>query len=99
MSISIGDYVAWDFEKHCLSKESSIWFITPKMLFKGYVEKIKTHNFFFFKRSFPLYKVNGVWVREVKPVVTVKYKKYTSPDGAIYEADSCIVTKHKEIVS
>ena len=97
MSINIGDYVAWDFERHYLSK--GIWVIPPKKLFKGYVEKIKTHDFFFFKRDYPLYKVNGIWVRRVKPVVTVKYKKWTSTDCSVYEPDSYVATRHKEIVS
>ena len=97
MNIMVGDYVAWDFERHYLSK--GIWVIPPKKLFKGYVEKIKTHDFFFFKRDYPLYKVNGIWVRRVKPVVTVKYKKWVSPDGSSYEADSYIVTKVAELVN
>lgn len=99
MDIEIGDYVAWDFRQHCFDSGAIIGFITPKTIFKGYVEKIKTHDLFFFKRDYPLYRVNGVWIRRVKPIATVKYKKWISPDGATYEAESCVITKHKEIVS
>lgn len=99
MNINVGDYVSWDFRQHCFDSGASIGYITPKTLFKGHVEKVKTHDLFFFKRNYPLYKVNGVWVRRVKPVVTVKYKKWVSPDGSSYEADSYIVTKVAELVN
>lgn len=68
MNIQVGDYVAWCFKQHCFDNGASIGFVTPKAMFKGCVTKIKTHDFFFFKRDYPLYKVNGVWVRRVKPI-------------------------------
>ena len=68
MNIKVGDRVAWCFRQHCFDSHASIALVTPRMLFKGRVTKIKTHDFFFFKRDYPLYKVNGVWVRRVKPI-------------------------------
>lgn len=97
MNIKVGDYVAWDFRQHCFDNGASIGFITPKTIFKGYVTKIKTHDFFF-KRDHPLYKVNGVWVRKVKPIITVHYKEWRSPSDSVYEADSYIMYKYKPIV-
>ena len=78
MNIQVGDYVAWCFRQHCFDSHASIALVTPRMLFKGRVTKIKTHDFFFFKRDYPLYKVNGVWVRRVKPVKII-YAEIDNP--------------------
>lgn len=69
MNIQVGDYVAWCFRQHCIDSSSSMFYLTPKIMFKGIVTGIKTHDFWFFKRDYPLYKVNGVWVKNVKSVI------------------------------
>ena len=85
MNIQVGDYVAWDFRRHCFDSRASIALVTPRMLFKGRVTKIKTHDFWVFKRDYPLYKVNGVWVKTVKPIIRLKYYKWVSPVDTGYE--------------
>lgn len=79
MNIKVGDYVAWNFRQHCFDKGASIGLVTPiNATFKGEVTRIKTKYFFFFDRDYPLYKVNGVWVRRVKPIVR-KYAEIVKP--------------------
>lgn len=72
MKYKTGQVVAFSFMQHALDTGASLFFKTD-FLIKGKIEKVKTHDLFLFKRREPVYKVNGIWVKEktLKPVIRI----------------------------